>query len=96
MKMLRMETDREKSSLMKDLHDVGLKHGLTFVVVARPIDGKPYEQEGLLIDHKDETPPEDVYLRWIQAGVWLIQATSAIEDWILEQRDKEPAPVKSP
>lgn len=88
MKMTGVETDREKSPLMKDLHEVGLKHGLTFVVVARPIDGKPHEQEGLLIDHKDETPLDDLYIRWVQAGVYLIQATGAIEDYMAEQRMK--------
>jgi len=89
MKMTGMETDREKSELMKDLHEVGLKHGVTFVVVARPIDGKPYDDQALLIDHKDETPPEDVYVRFLQAGIYLIQATGAVEDYIAERRAKK-------
>lgn len=92
MKMTGMETDREKSPLMKDLHEVGLRHGLTFVVVARPINGKSYEQEGLMIDHKDETSLQDLYTRWMQAGIYLIQATSAIEDYIAECRAKASAP----
>jgi hypothetical protein len=84
--MTGLERDREKSELMKELHELGLRHGMTLVVVARPIDGGPNEQVGLLIDHKDETPVEDVYVRWLQAGVWLIQATNAVEDYIAEQR----------
>lgn len=89
MKMISMENDRERNALMKDLHEVGLKHGLTFVVVARPIDGKPIDDKGLLIDHKDDTSASDVYVRWIQAGLWLIQASSAVEEFIAEQRKGE-------
>lgn len=96
MRMTSMENDREKSALLKDLHELGLKHGLTFVVVARPIDGKPYDQQGLLIDHKDDTSAKDVYARWLQAGIYLIQATNAVEEYIAEQRSKEPAPAETP
>lgn len=91
MKMKDMETDRDRSPLMKDLHEIGLKHGVTFVVVTRPIDGGPHEQQGLLIDHKDDTTAKDVYVRWLQTGIWLIQATSAVEDYIAEHREKEAA-----
>lgn len=87
MKMTSMETDREKSPLMKDLHEIGLKHGMTFVVVARPIDGNPHDQEALLIDHKDDTSAKDVYARWLQAAIYLIQATSAIEEYIAQEKE---------
>lgn len=94
--MKSLETDREKSPLMKDLHELGLKHGLTFVVVARPIDGKVYDQQALLIDHKDDTSAEDVYTRWLQAGIYLIQSTCAVEDFIAEQRAAGPDSVTPP
>ena len=93
MKTTGFDTDREHNPLMNDLHELGLKHGVEFVAVVRPVNGKPYDQHGLLIDHKGDTTPEDVYLRWMQAGVGLIQATSAIEDYIAEQRaEKEEKP----
>lgn len=96
LKLMSMETNREKSPLMKALHELGLKHGLTFVVVARPIDGAAHDQQSLLIDHKDDTPIGDIYTRYLQAGIYLIQATGAIEDYVAQKRAQGSAPAESP
>lgn len=93
--MTGMTRDRDQAPLMRDLHEVGLKHGVTLVVVALPIDGHIRQQFGLLIDHKEQTPIEDVYVRWLEAGIYLIQATNAVEEYMLKET-KAPAPAESP
>lgn len=57
--MTGMTRNRDEAPLMRELHEVGLRHGVTLVVVAQPIDGNVRQQYGLLIDHKEETPTED-------------------------------------
>lgn len=92
--MAGMTRNRDEAPLMRELHEVGLRHGVTLVVVAQPIDGNVRQQYGLLIDHKEETTAEDVYVRWLQAGIYLIQATNAVENYVLDEAAKEPAPTE--
>lgn len=82
--------DREKNPLMKALHEVGLAHGVTMVVVAIPMEkGDPEGVRPLLIDHKDDTTIQDVISKFTGAGVYLIKAASAAEEYAAEQ-DEEP------
>lgn len=91
LKLLGYEADREKSPLMKDLHEVGLKHGYTFVVLALPVekDGPPVRV--LNIDHNDGTTPAESITRFTAAGVMLIQCAQVMRD-----ASEEPAPAESP
>lgn len=79
MKMTGLENDREKSPLMKALHEVGLAHGVTMVVVAIPMKPDGGEVRSLLIDHKDDTAVDEMILRFTGAGVFLIKAANAAE-----------------
>lgn len=74
------ERDREKVPLMKELHELGLKHRVQMVVVAIPMQGNTEGVQALLIDHNNATPLEDVAKRFIGAGVYLIQSASAVEE----------------
>lgn len=90
MKMIGAENDREKVPLMKDLHDVGIKHGVTMVVVAIPL--KPDDPAGvrpLLIDHKDDTTVADMVAKFTGAGVFLIKCAAAGEEHLAEQDEQQ-------
>lgn len=49
---LRFESDREKSPLMKELSELGLRHGIVMVVLVVKPSG---EVAGHLVDHRDDT-----------------------------------------
>jgi hypothetical protein len=70
------ETDREKSPLMKALHELGLAHGVRLTVVATPIDGG--QPHTLLIDHKDDTTKTEAVQGFVNAGVLLILAAGRL------------------
>lgn len=90
MKMTGVEGDREKVPLMKALHDVGLKHGVTMVVVAIPMrKDDPEGVRSLLIDHKDNTTVEELAVKFTGAGVFLIKAAAAADEYAYEQAEKE-------
>lgn len=96
MKMTGCEGDRDKVPLMKDLHELGLKHGVTMVVVAIPMKAGPdAEVRPLLIDHKDETPVADLISKFTGAGVFLIKCAAAAEEYAheLEAKPNEAAPA---
>lgn len=89
MKMIGSENDREKVPLMKDLHELGLNHGVTMVVVAIPIDkDDPQGVRPLLIDHRDDTTIEDMVSKFTGAGVFLIKCAAAGEEHLAEQEEK--------
>ena len=98
MKMTDCNNDREKCPLMKDLHGVGLKHNVTMVVVAIPTErDDPRGVHPLLIDHKDDTTVQDVIAKFTGAGVYLIKAANAAEEYAVEQAAAdEPTPAESP
>lgn len=98
MKMTDCNNDREKCPLMKALHEVGLKHKVTMVVVAIPMErDDPRGVHPLLIDHKDDTTVHDVITKFTGAGVYLIKAANAAEEYAAEQAGPgEPAPAESP
>jgi hypothetical protein len=99
MKMVGCENDREKSPLMKELHEVGLRHGVEMVVVAIPSDkSDPRGVHPLLIDHRDDTCVSDVINRFTGAGVYLIKCAAAAEAYAEEIQAKadEPAPGETP
>lgn len=86
MKMTGSENDREKVPLMKDLHDVGLRHGVTMVVVAIPMKAEdPAAVRPLLIDHRDDTTVADMVKKFTGAGVFLIKCAAAGEEYANEQ-----------
>lgn len=89
MKLTSLEKDREKVPLMKDLHELGLKHRVQMVVVAIPMDaGDPKGVRPLLIDHKDDTSLQDVVLKFTGAGCFLIKCAGAAEDYAAEQKEE--------
>jgi hypothetical protein len=98
MKMTDCNNDREKCPLMKDLHETGLKHGVTMVVVAIPMKADdPRGVHPLLIDHNDDTTVQDVISKFTGAGVYLIKAANAAEEYAAELAEtEEPAPAESP
>lgn len=98
MKMTDCDNDREKNPLMKALHDIGLAHGVTMVVVAIPMNaGDPRGVHSLLIDHREDTTVQDVITKFTGAGVYLIKAANAAEEYLAEHAgDEEPAPADSP
>lgn len=75
-------TDREKNPLMKDLHELGLKHGVKFVVVAY---GKK-DVKTLCIDHEEDTHPLVASQLYVHAGTTLIKASSGLDEFWHEQR----------
>lgn len=87
MKMTGLETDRERSPLMKDLHEVGLKHRVQMVVVALPMDTG--EIHSLLIDHKDDTTVDEMIRKFTGAGVFLIKTAGAAEEFAYELAQAE-------
>lgn len=98
MKVTGLNNDREKNALMKALHEVGLAHDVTMVVVAIPI--KKEDAEGirpLLIDHKDDTTLQDFIAKATGAGVFLIKCAAAAEEYAaMSAENEEPAPGESP
>jgi hypothetical protein len=89
MKMTDCNNDREKNPLMKALHEVGLAHGVTMVVVAIPMEkDDPRGVHSLLIDHKDDTTVQDVVSKFTGAGVFLIKAANAAEEYAAEQEEE--------
>jgi hypothetical protein len=98
MKMVGAQNDREQVPLMKDLHELGLKHGVAMVVVAIPMNADdPGGVRPLLIDHKDDTTVQDVIAKFTGAGVYLIKAANAAEEYAAELAEsEEPAPAESP
>lgn len=90
MKMTGTETDREKVPLMKDLHEIGLKHRVQFVVVAIPmLADDPEGIRPLLIDHKDDTTIKEVHDRFVGAGVFLLKCAGAAEELMAEQAEEK-------
>lgn len=92
MKMTDCENDREKVPLMKELHEVGLKHGVQMVVVAIPMSKEAGGVRTFLIDHKEDTTPRDVATKFVGAGVFLIQVAGAAEDYACEQAETQDVP----
>ena len=84
--MTGMENDREKVPLMKDLHEVGLRHGVEMVVVTIPTDKNSGDRvHTLLIDNKDDTTVEQMVLRFTGAGVYLIKVAAAAEEYAMKE-----------
>lgn len=98
MKMTSLNNDREKNALMRALHEVGLAHDVTMVVVAIPM--KREDAEGvrpLLIDHKDDTTLQEFIAKTTGAGVFLIKCAAAAEEYAdVLAENEEPAPAESP
>jgi hypothetical protein len=88
MKITRMERSRDKSPLMKDLHELGLKHGVRMVVVAMAMRPGAYAGP-LLIDHNDHTTFKDARDGFLGAGVYLIQIAGAVEDVMREEQGED-------
>lgn len=84
MKCERMEVDREKHPLMKDLHAVMQKHKAPMVVLAFT-GGMP---EMFWIDGKDDTKPADTAEVFAYAGTLLIKGAGAIEAWASDAADE--------
>lgn len=91
MKLDYYNTDRERDPLMKDLHELGLKHGAMFVLVAIPLDGKG-NVHTFHIDHQDDTKPEESAEVFELVGMHFIKASEAIWDHLREQRRRENEP----
>lgn len=90
MKMLGSQNDREKNPLMRDLHEVGLRHGVTMVVVAIPMkDDDAQGVRPLLIDHRDDTTVQDMVAKFTGAGVFLIKCAAAGEEYLAEQAENQ-------
>lgn len=90
MKMVGSENDREKVPLMKDLHELGLKHGVTMVVVAIPMKADdPTGVRPMLIDHKDNTSVQDMVATFTGAGVFLIKCAAAGEEHLATQEEAQ-------
>lgn len=99
MKMVGAQNDREQVPLMKDLHELGLKHGVAMVVVAIPMNADdPGGVRPLLIDHKDDTTVQDMVSKFTGAGVFLIKCAGAGEEYAAEQAEasEDPRPAGSP
>lgn len=98
MKMTSLNNDRKKNALMRALHEVGLAHDVTMVVVAIPM--KREDAEGvrpLLIDHKDDTTLQEFIAKTTGAGVFLIKCAAAAEEYAaVLAENEEPAPAESP
>jgi hypothetical protein len=74
-----MDTDREKHPLMKDLHELGLKHGVAMTVVAVKLKGEPATQ-AFWIDHRDDTSPAEAAYAFESTGVFLIKVAAKIAE----------------
>lgn len=72
------ETDREKSPLMKALHELGLAHGVRLTALATPMDGSA--PHVLLIDHNDGTTKTEAIAGFVNAGVQLILAAGRLSE----------------
>lgn len=90
MKATGMQTDREKAPLMKALHEVGLAHRVTMVIVAIPMDkDDPEGIRPMLIDHKDDTTTHEFCTKAVGAGVFLIKAAGAVEEMVMANEEGE-------
>lgn len=88
MKMTDCNNDRDKNPFMKALHQLGLEHKVTMVVVAIPMEkDDPRGVHPLLIDHRDDTTVQDVITKFTRAGVFLIKAANAAEEYAAEQKE---------
>ena len=88
MRIKSMNNDREKAPLMKALHEVGLTHRVTMMVVAVPMDAE--DEQGvrpMLIDHKDETTPTEFRDKALSAGVFLIQCAGAVDEMLMANEE---------
>lgn len=84
-----ISTDRDNNPLMKDLHELGLKHGIKMVVVkVEEIEGKDKLTGALLIDHKEDTKGMDVALMYGAAAYYLMDATEAVVRYAVENGGK--------
>lgn len=85
-----MITDREKSPLMKELHELGLKHGVVMVVLAVPIVvDLDHVADTFLIDHRDDTHPVEAADAFVRAGIQLIHNGEAIINWYKAEHPEE-------
>lgn len=91
MKMIGM-LDPAFADVLKDLDAVALKHGLRFVGVALPTaEGDTRGVRPVLIDGKPDASLEDLIKQFTGAGVFLIKAAAAVEEYAAAQADKEGA-----
>lgn len=88
-----ISTDRDSNPLMKDLHELGLKHGVKMVVVTlEEIEGKDRLTGALCIDHKDDTRGMDVAMMYGAAAYYLMDAAQAVAVYAHKNGEKLPDP----